>query len=306
MAVYHFTWDLGFFGLTAIDAARDPAWRLFAQSIAAGFLLLVGVSLVLATRHGLRLVPYLKRLALIAGGAALVSLGTWLFTPASFVYFGILHCIAVASVLALPFLRLPIGFVLLSACAAVALPWFAQTGTFDVPWLWWTGLGQSVPATNDYVPILPWFGAVLAGIALARFALPRLGPGNLLARDPRSAPARLLALGGRHSLVVYLIHQPLLIGLVWLFTILTGLPPPTPPLIGFVPACVASCEERGTDRELCRTICACVAEDLRDTRLLSRALGEALTAPEQQRLADAVSMCRTPAQPTPRLEPEKR
>jgi uncharacterized membrane protein len=217
MAVYHFTWDLGFFGLTAIDAARDPAWRLFAQAIAASFLLLVGVSLVLAARGGLKPAPYLKRLALVAGAAGLVSLGTWYATPRSFVYFGILHAIALSSVLALPFLRLPLAIVLASAAIVAILPSLATSDLFNAPWLWWTGLNSLVPPTNDYVPIFPWFAAVLMGIALARWTLPRISPDNALTRPPGHPATRLLAFGGRHSLIIYLVHQPLFFAALWLF-----------------------------------------------------------------------------------------
>src|SRR5262249_30877785 len=107
MVVYHFAWDLWAFGLVETDVEHDVAWVLFARSIASTFLLLVGLSLVLATRNGLRLQPYLRRLAFVAGGALLVTIGTYFIEPHEFVYFGILHLIAVASVLALPFLTLP-------------------------------------------------------------------------------------------------------------------------------------------------------------------------------------------------------
>ncbi len=217
MAVYHFTWDLGFFGLTEINAARDPAWRLFAQAIAASFLLLVGVSLVLAARGGLKPAAYLKRLALVAGTAGLVSLGTRYATPQSFVYFGILHAIALSSVLALPFLRLPLAIVLASAVIVAVLPRVATSDLFNAPWLWWTGLNSLVPPTNDYVPIFPWFAAVLIGIALARWTLPRIGTDSALARPPSHPTTRLLAFGGRHSLIIYLVHQPLFFAALWLF-----------------------------------------------------------------------------------------
>lgn len=304
MAIYHFSWDLGFFGLIDLDVTRDPAWRLFAKAIASTFLLLVGVSLVLAVRNGFKPRPYFRRLALIAAGAALVSFGTWLFTPNSFVFFGVLHCIALASVLALPFLYWPLAVVLAAAALTALAPSLFRSDAFNNPWFWWTGLNSSVSATNDYIPLTPWFAAVLAGIALARFALPRLTGGSILARAPRSAAARLLAFGGRHSLFVYLAHQPLLIGLILLFAFLFGLPRPGDPLADFNPACIAGCAERGADAEICRAVCLCVAEELRG--LPSRERRRLLAGASSPRLTEAIDICRTLTQPAPRLEPDKR
>jgi uncharacterized membrane protein len=297
MFVYHFTWDIGFFGLINLNVAENPSWRVFAKLIASSFLLLVGVSLVLATQHGLKPRPYLKRLALVAGAAALVSLGTWFATPQSFVYFGILHSIALASVLALPFLGLPVWIVVVMAAIIATLPRFATSDLFNQPWLWWTGLSSMVPATNDYVPIIPWFAAVLAGIALARWTLPRLNRGSVLARPPGNPATRLLAFGGRHSLIVYLVHQPLFFAALWLFTTVTGLPREDPD--AFQASCVTSCVARDMDEALCRSICSCVADDLKGTTVLSR---RSPSVADQHRIAEAVAICRKLAEPPPKLE----
>ena len=109
MIVYHLSWDLLDYGLIDVDVVNDP---LLAESspmlIAGTFLALVGFNLVLAKRNGIRPAAYFRRLAIIAGAAALVSLGTYWFMPDAFVFFGVLHMIAAASVLALPFLRAPV------------------------------------------------------------------------------------------------------------------------------------------------------------------------------------------------------
>ena len=108
MVVYHFAWDLSAYQLITANVTEELGWRIFARSIAAAFLLMVGVNLVLANRNGVRAAPYLRRLAVILAAALLVSLGTWWLDPGTFVFFGILHLIFVASVLGLPFLRAPV------------------------------------------------------------------------------------------------------------------------------------------------------------------------------------------------------
>lgn len=214
MAVYHFGWDLEFFHYMDPGTTVSGGWRIFARAIAISFLFLVGVSLFLAHAGGTRWRPFLRRLAMVAAAAAAISAATFLLMPAGFIFFGILHHIALASLLGLAFLRLPAAPVLLLAAAAVAAPHLLSASAFDPPALWWTGLSTFRPQTNDYVPLFPWFGAVLAGIGTARL----LNDHGLIERLRRVEPgrwARPLSMAGRHSLAFYLLHQPVLLAAVW-------------------------------------------------------------------------------------------
>lgn len=213
MVVYHFCFDLSYFGFTDWNFYRDPFWLHARTLILSSFLLLVGVSLHLATVAGLNRRAWLKRLAMLIGSAVLISGATWLAVGERYIFFGVLHFIAVASVLGLAFVRLgqfnwPLGAVLL------LLGNFYQSTWFDEPLRRWVGLMTYKPPTEDYVPLLPWFGVVLIGIA-AGPALRSLAQqrGELKGRVPR-----LLAVSGRHSLLIYLVHQPVLTGLLWLVT----------------------------------------------------------------------------------------
>lgn len=212
MVVFHFSWDLSNFGFISVDVGRHPYWVIFARSIATSFLALVGVGLVLWARQGFDLRRFLIRLAMIVAGAAAVSAATYYATPNVFVFFGILHLIALSSVLGLLFVRLP-GLVLVALSAAwFAVWWYFEDTFFDHPYLLWVGLGTATPNSNDYTPIFPWFGAVLAGMAVAKLVL---ASGRVTAALARPAP-RPLTFAGRHSLAIYLIHQPLLFGLTYL------------------------------------------------------------------------------------------
>jgi uncharacterized membrane protein len=215
MAIYHFAFDLSTFGLIDTDVATDLGWKLLARATAGTFLLVVGVNLVLATRRGLKPWPFLRRLALIAASAALVSLVTWLAEPGTFVYFGILHAIAVSSVLAIPFLRLPAWINAVVGAVIVVLGNTAAFLALDSPWLVWIGMAAFIPPTVDYVPIFPWFGVVLLGLAAGRLLAER-GSDTAFARwVPESGPARLAVLAGRWSLLIYLVHQPLLYAILY-------------------------------------------------------------------------------------------
>src|SRR5690606_34830203 len=117
MAVYHFTWDLGFFGYIEPDTATTGGWKIFARLIAGSFLFLVGFSLVLGHVQGFRARPFLFRLGKIGLAAAAITLATWFAFPETFIFFGILHAIAAASLVGLFFLRLPHVVTLLAAAA---------------------------------------------------------------------------------------------------------------------------------------------------------------------------------------------
>jgi uncharacterized membrane protein len=206
MVGYHFAFDLAWFHMIAADFNHDPFWLAARALIVTIFLGLVGVSLVLAKRAHPGPQPFWRRVALIAACAILVSIASYITFPQTFITFGILHAIAVASVLARPLVGFPRIALALGAAIVVAGT-TVQVPLFDAPWLNWVGMMTHKPATEDYVPLFPWLGVVLVGVALGA-ALPRLQ--SVIARANRWSPAWLAWLG-RHSLIIYLAHQPILV-----------------------------------------------------------------------------------------------
>jgi len=221
MIVYHATFDLNWFHIISADFNHDPFWLGFRDLIVSSFLLLVGVSLVLAQRAGISPRRFWRRVALVGACALLVTVGSYAAFPKTFITFGILHCIVVSSILAWPLVRFPraallIGLVVIAAGAAIGVtlfdpPWLKGVGLFDLPWLNWVGLVTHRPATEDYVPVLPWFGVVLVGISIGGWLMERRA--HTLQRISRIAPGWLTWLG-RHSLLVYMVHQPIMIGIL--------------------------------------------------------------------------------------------
>lgn len=289
MFVYHFAYDLSMFRLIETDIVAEPGWRLFARGIAGTFLTIVGFSLVLATRKGLDHASYLKRLAMVAGAAALVTLGTWRFMPDDFIFFGILHHVAVASVLALPFLRLPLIVVALAAMLAFALPSFIAHPLLDQPWAVWLGFSQAPIQTADFVPVFPWFGCALSGIVLARLVLPRLTGTALAGWRPGDKVSRIVAWGGRHSLLVYLVHQPLFIGALMLSTQIIA--PPSPEERAFRTECQRSCAGPNVPEQVCKAVCACTIDRLKREQLWQKALDNLLSPQESARMTELAQAC---------------
>ncbi len=218
MVVFHFTWDLEFFGLANPGVTENLGWIWFAKAIAGTFLFTVGISLYLAHGNGVRWQPFLKRLLILVAAAAAITIASRMMDPEGTIYFGILHCIAASSVLGLAFLAMPAWLVAIAAAAAFAAPWFLTSDFFNPPGWLWLGLSRDFLPANDYVPLLPWLGNVLAGIAFVKFVLARFPLASLTAWQPQDTVTRTLTLAGQYSLLIYLVHQPLMIGAFWALT----------------------------------------------------------------------------------------
>jgi uncharacterized membrane protein len=152
----------------------------------------------------------------VAGCAVLVSAGSALMFPRSWISFGVLHGIAVMLVLCR--LAAPLrGWLWPLGALALLLPAWLQHPVFDNRWLNWVGLVTHKPVTEDFVPVLPWLGVMLWGLAAGQSLL-----AHRRAWLAGAVPAMLqpLALLGRWSLSFYMLHQPLLIGLIVAWTAL--------------------------------------------------------------------------------------
>ena len=221
--------------------------RLLSHVVASAFLALVGVSLALAHRNGFNQRAFWRRLAIVAGAAALVTAASLVFAPGEAIFFGILHCIAAASLLAAPFVIAPAWASLAAGLAAIAAPFLVHSTLFDPSWLLWLGLGEALPNTLDWCPLLPWAGVVFLGLgdrapagAMARLTSPERWRAT-------SAPSRAFCFAGRHSLPIYLVHQPILI-VLWACADRPDRArlAPKADMSGFLSSCQRACIAEGT------------------------------------------------------------
>lgn len=214
MFIYHFCFDLDYFGFAEFDFNHHPFWLNFRSLIVSLFLFIVGISLFLATCKKLNLLAYFRRLALLLVYSVLISFVSYLLFPNSMIFFGILHFIALACVLGLLFTplywgNLIIGIVLIVTGLAVEHPIMNQ------PALQWIGLMTHKPITEDYVPLLPWFGVVLLGLFVAKFVFNHLLLKQITDWQSTHKLSNILAIGGRHSLHIYMLHQPVFMGILY-------------------------------------------------------------------------------------------
>ena len=211
MILYHFAFDLAYFRVTASDFHHDPLWLHARTLILSSFLLLAGVSLALAQRSDSGRAGFWRHVAMIAACALAVSVASYLVFPRSYIWFGVLHAIALSLILIRPLATRP-RVALVAGVAIIVVGNLAASSWFDQRTFGWLGFMTAKPVTEDYVPLFPWMGVMLVGIAAGQ-ALIR---NDFRAVAPFGRAPRILAWLGRHSLAVYMLHQPILIGLLYL------------------------------------------------------------------------------------------
>ena len=223
MISFHFLYDLNYFHYISINL-YNIYFLIYVCFTASIFLLLVGLSLTLSyskakktlTKNKIRW-KFIRRGLFIFCLGLLITLISWIYLPKGFIIFGILHCIGISIILAYPFIRY-VTQPLLLGIFFISIGIFIKTLTFDFPYILWLGFPTSNFYTVDYFPLLPWFGVVLIGISL----------GNIFYKDGIRKFAlndkthlmiiKITTFFGRYSLIVYLLHQTILIGIFTLIS----------------------------------------------------------------------------------------
>jgi len=231
MIVYHSCFVAVMFKLAAIDIYAG-FWWVFPRVIAAGFVSLAGWNLAGKRARGAGFGGFARR----AGFLALISLGisiaTWPALGTNFVFFGVIHLVAASTILAYPLLGRPV-LALSVGVACLVLGLVLGQYRFDFPWLAWLGFRPKGLYPSDYLPLLPWFAWTAFGAAAGDIAAvikkhrSALSAGKKKNQNKQPATNKIvgaLAVVGKKSLVVYLVHLPLLYGLGWLVTVVLRLP----------------------------------------------------------------------------------
>jgi len=207
MVVYHFCFDLRYFGVARWDFEHDIRWLAARTLILSSFLLIAGISAALARRDPAADARWPRHVAVIGGAALLVTAASAIMFPRSFIWFGVLHAIALSLLLARLVIDRPRA-ALAAGVIVIAAGVMLSSQHFDNRMLGWLGFMTGKPMTEDYVPLFPWSGVLFLGIAAGH----ALVASNFAMLAPLARMPRALRFLGRHSLAVYLVHQPLLLG----------------------------------------------------------------------------------------------
>ena len=218
MTLFHFCFDLNQFGYIKQNFYVDPFWTWQRSLIVSLFLFCAGLGQAVAVQQGQSAQRFWKRWAQVAVCALLVTAGSYLMYPKSFIYFGVLHGIAAMLIV----VRFTAGWgrwLWLAGAFVIAMKFIASYAHFH--WAGidflnemrfnWLGFVSRNPITEDYVPLLPWLGVRWWGMATGQWLLAHR-PQLMRVTIPKAiAP---LAWLGRWSLSWYMLHQPVLIGVL--------------------------------------------------------------------------------------------
>jgi len=228
MAAFHFCFDLSNWQLLDANFYTDTLWTTQRTFILSTFLLCAGAGQAVATDQGQSWARFWRRWAQIVACALLVTAGSWLMFPRSYISFGVLH--GMAAMLILARLSAPMRIWLWPMGAvAVALPLLLTHPWFDTRATNWIGLVTHKPVTEDFVPILPWLGVMWWGLAATQWLMSKR-PDWLVSRarsgDNASRVWHGLVKLGQWSLTFYMVHQPVMLGLLAAGLWISGRPVP--------------------------------------------------------------------------------
>jgi len=213
MILYHLTWDAVIFGHLAPAVLESTPGVAARTGILGLFLVVSGVSFHVAAQRGLNIKKLSRRFAMLGAAASIVTFATILALPHAPVWFGVLHFLAIGTFILIPFAGRPISAAICGAAVAIAFlalrlmgsPADPVAAVFEHPALLWLGLGVRPIPSLDYVPLVPWLTPLLPGVAFAGPLIRLLQSTS----EESSQSLKVLAWMGRHSLPIYLLHQPL-------------------------------------------------------------------------------------------------
>ena len=201
MVLFHFGFDLAEFGYATYNTTMDIEWKIFRGVILSMFLLAVGMSSYLAYSQGIDKKKLFKNLAKLSLVSLIISVGSYSFFPHAWIYFGVIHFIFISLPLSLLFLHQPKLSLLFGVLLLVAYP----LGYLHMDYPYSLAIEYlNIPSFSvDVVSLSPWFGMVLLGIFIMNKDIFNF-------RISHNKLTQSLSYLGKHSLLIYLIHQPIL------------------------------------------------------------------------------------------------
>ena len=211
MISFHFCFDLEYFHIYNFHILTNPFFLNYRVFIVTIFLFLVGVSISLSNQNKINWQKVGKRAIILGTTSLIITIVTYFIFPNNWIYFGIIHFIFLASIVSLPFIKHPtLSFII--ATILLLLYYLNYINMHPLFEFLQPILHLPKGYTVDLAPFIPWFSIVLFGISFGGFKLYKY------LNIKNNFIVQKLAFLGKHSLAIYLIHQPILFGLFYLFT----------------------------------------------------------------------------------------
>ncbi len=208
MIIFHFAFDLMFFGFTKPNLIYQPDWQLFQRTIASSFLFLAGLSLFITHQAQINWKSFFRRYGATTAFAILISILTYFLFETEMIRFGILHVISASGLIGLFLLRLNSLSLVLLAFSIFLINLLISKPLEDHNIWHWIIYTPKTPSSLDYRPIIPWIVPFILGMAsfqlFKKWGLLEYNY-NISFRE-----LSLLSWLGRNSLIIYLLHQPIL------------------------------------------------------------------------------------------------
>jgi uncharacterized membrane protein len=205
MILYHCMFDLQFFYDFENLNLKAGIWYIIGRAAAITFFVVSGISFTLSQNRSLR--KTFDRFIVLGTAALVISAVSFAAAPSAPIYFGVLHFFTASTLLMPLFQRL---FRLLPILALVVFSgglWTDSIRSNDL-WLLPLGVTPETLATLDYYPLLPWFGWVLLGMFIGKSLYEKQQIRLFFSNTPIFEP---IFFCGRHALIIYLLHQPVLL-----------------------------------------------------------------------------------------------
>jgi uncharacterized membrane protein len=225
MVLYHFLFDLRYMNLIQVNL-QQPIYIFFAVAVQIIFIGLAGVSIYLKKEklsgQGKEEIFYkwLVQRSVLLGTLGLgITFVSWILEPKATIVFGILHFLATGTLISICFLSLK-KLLPFFAISFILLGTFLTRMTWNFSNLLILGFRPNDWQSLDYFPMLPWLGVLLGGIYIGERIYP-YGIRNFSSSFQgykESKPAVFLQLIGKHSLLIYVLHQIVLFPFTLLLT----------------------------------------------------------------------------------------
>jgi len=206
MLFLHTLWCLDYLGFNI-----DMSAYVIQPIVPSLFLVIAGISLYLSFskntdyKHWMKVSVY-RSIKLIILGFAITVISLFLF-PNMPVISGILTCIGISLLVGIAFIRLSVNTLVISNLLLIPAGFFISHTSIGNNYLFYLIGFKTTIQSLDYFPVVPWLWCMVFGITIGKLWYTN---GIRQFRIPKSLNVKQLEWLGKHSLVIYLMHQPIL------------------------------------------------------------------------------------------------